>query len=64
MEPVLVPVLETIWDASVVMEEQIQALATSWSLRPKAEVAWRPTAGDRGDRHLPCARRVWVRGPS
>jgi hypothetical protein len=40
---VLMP--ETVWESSVVTEEQIQALATHGLLRPKVEVGWRPAAG-------------------
>jgi hypothetical protein len=46
MEPKLVPAPETISEPSVVMEEQIQALATRRLLKPKAEVAWRLVAGE------------------
>jgi hypothetical protein len=44
MKPELAPVLETIWEPSVVTEEQIQAMVTRGLLKPKVEVAWRLAA--------------------
>jgi hypothetical protein len=46
MESMPIPPLHTVWEPSVVMEEQIQALATRGLLRPKVEVSWRPAAGE------------------
>jgi hypothetical protein len=42
------PVLDpcTIWEASMVTEEQIQSLADCGLLRPKSQVGWRPAAGE------------------
>jgi hypothetical protein len=38
MEQVQIPPPQTIWEPSVMMEEQIQDLATRGLLRPKTEV--------------------------
>jgi hypothetical protein len=46
MEPAHVSTPETVWEPSVVTEEQIQALATRGLLRPKAEISWRAAAGE------------------
>jgi hypothetical protein len=46
MEHALAPVLETIWEPSVVTEEQIQALETHGLLRPEVEVSRRPAMGE------------------
>jgi hypothetical protein len=46
MEPTLIPPPQTVWELSVVMEEQIQAPATRGLLRPKAEVCWRLAVGE------------------
>jgi hypothetical protein len=42
--PILDP--NTIWETSTVMEEQIQLLAGRGLMRPKAQVGWRPAAGE------------------
>jgi hypothetical protein len=42
--PVLGP--HTVWEPSMVTEEQIQALADCGLRRPKTEVGWRPAAGE------------------
>jgi hypothetical protein len=36
----------TIWETSMVTEEQIQSLVDRGLLRPKAQVGWRPAAGE------------------
>jgi hypothetical protein len=46
MEPTPIPPPQTIWEPSVVTEEQIQALATHGLLRPNKDVGWRPVAGE------------------
>jgi hypothetical protein len=45
MEPAPIPVPHTVWEASVMAEEQIQALATHGLPRPTTEVGRRPVAG-------------------
>jgi hypothetical protein len=45
MEPVQVPAPETVWESSVLTEEQVQTLATRGLIRPKAEVRWRGGGG-------------------
>jgi hypothetical protein len=46
MELAPIPPPHTVWEPSVVTEEQIQALATRGLLRPNIEVGWRPVAGE------------------
>jgi hypothetical protein len=46
MEPVQILPPQTVWEPSVVMEEQIQALAPRRLLRPKMKVGWRPAVGE------------------
>jgi hypothetical protein len=46
MEPAQIPPLHTVWEPSVVTEEQFQSLATRRLLRPEVEVYWRPTTGE------------------
>jgi hypothetical protein len=46
MEKAPIPDLCTVWEASIVTEEQIQALADRRLLRPKSQVGWRPAAGE------------------
>jgi hypothetical protein len=36
----------TIWETSMVTEEQIQSLVDCGLLRPKSQVRWRPAAGE------------------
>jgi hypothetical protein len=47
MELAPTPPLQTIWEPSVVTEEQIQALAAHGLLRPKTEVGWRLAASEK-----------------
>jgi hypothetical protein len=46
MEKAPVPDPRTVWEASMVTEEQIQSLADRGLLRPKSQVGWRPAAGE------------------
>jgi hypothetical protein len=46
MEKAPIPDRTTIWETSIVMEEQIQSLADRGLLRPKAQVGWKPAAGE------------------
>jgi hypothetical protein len=46
MEKAPVPDPRTVWEASTVMEEQIQSLADRGLLRPKSQAGWRPAAGE------------------
>jgi hypothetical protein len=46
MEKALIPDPSTIWEMSTVTKEQIQSLADRGLLRPKAQVDWRPAAGE------------------
>jgi hypothetical protein len=46
MEKAVIPDLSTTWETSTVTEEQIQSLADRELLRPKAQVGWRPAAGE------------------
>jgi hypothetical protein len=41
-----IPDPSTVWEASIVTEEQIQALAYRGLLRPKSQVSWRPMVGE------------------
>jgi hypothetical protein len=45
-EKVPIPAPSTVWETSTVTEEQIQSLADRGLLRPKAQVGWRPAAGE------------------
>jgi hypothetical protein len=44
MEKAHIPDPSTAWEASTVMEEQIQSLADRGLLRPNSQVCWRPMA--------------------
>jgi hypothetical protein len=46
MEKAAIPDPSTAWETSTVTEEQIQSLADHGLLRPKAQVGWRPVAGE------------------
>jgi hypothetical protein len=46
MEKASIPDSSTVWETSAVTEEQIQSLADRGLLRPKAQVGWRPAAGE------------------
>jgi hypothetical protein len=46
MEKAVVPDPSTIWETSMVTEEQIQSLADRGLMRPKAQVGWRPATGE------------------
>jgi hypothetical protein len=46
MESAQISPLHTVWEPSVVTEEQFQSLATRRLLRPEVEVCWRPTTGE------------------
>jgi hypothetical protein len=46
MEKAAIPDPRTDWETSTVTEEQIQSLVDRGLLRPKAQVGWRPTAGE------------------
>jgi hypothetical protein len=46
MELAQIPVPQTVWESSVVTEEQIYALATRGLLRPKSKVGWRPVSSE------------------
>jgi hypothetical protein len=46
MEKVAIPDPHTVWETSTVSEEQIQSLVDRGLLRPKAQVGWRPAAGE------------------
>jgi hypothetical protein len=47
IEKAPIPDPSTVWETSTVTEEQIQSLTDRGLLRPKAQVGWRPTAGER-----------------
>jgi hypothetical protein len=46
MEKASIPDPSTVWETPTVTEEQIQSLADRRLLRPKAQVGWRPVAGE------------------
>jgi hypothetical protein len=46
MEKGPIPDPSTVWEALIVTEEQIQALADRGLLRPKSQVGWRLTVGE------------------
>jgi hypothetical protein len=45
MEKAVIPDPSTVWETSTVTEEQNQSLVDRGLLRPKAQVGWRPAAG-------------------
>jgi hypothetical protein len=46
MEKPAIPNPNTVWETSMVTEEQIQSLVDCGLLRPKTQVGWRPAAGE------------------
>jgi hypothetical protein len=46
MEKPVIPDPSSVWETSTVTEEQIQSLVDRGLLRPKAQVGWRPAAGE------------------
>jgi hypothetical protein len=46
MDKAAIPDPSTVWETSTVTEEQIQSMVDHELLRPKAQVGWRPAAGE------------------
>jgi hypothetical protein len=46
MEKLMITDPSTVWETSLVTEEQIQSLVHRGLLRPKEQVGWRPTTGE------------------
>jgi hypothetical protein len=69
MEKPVIPDPSTVWETSIVTEEQIQSLVDRGLLRPKAQVGWRSTVGEAsptegiGETVVFLAHRALIRRP-